>query len=465
MASVIRWLLGDKIIGDNNFIGSTLDDGTRKFENWAKTFSCQPERFFTPRTVKEIKEAIHLASTNNKSIRCAGGRASPSDIFCTEEYLLCMKQFNNILNIDEVQKTIKVESGCTLDKINLALDDKCLALPVLPSIGFPTIGGVLGTGVHGSGTEHHILPDYVKELELLTADGKILRCNMTQNSDVFKSALVNLGALGVVITVTIQCVEAYRLKVTTTSLPFFEGLDAIEQKLKNCSTHGKFLYYPNLDEIVAFDISKTNEKPRPLKPSLLWVIARKTGLLELFFLLCLTINKHLAPLCFKLIHFISFGKKTEPVDKNFKVLHFDCLFSQHVDEWCIPQEKTSDFLRSLRNGIKTRDLVVHGPVEVRFVKSSEAFLSPTYGRDSTYFNIVLFRPFGVEPFDKQPYWELYEELMLSYDGRPHWAKVHKMNREFFLKSYPKFKEFLSIREKLDPACLFVNDYLKRHILE
>lgn len=292
-----------------------------------------------------------------------------------------------------------------------------------------------------------------------------MHCSSEENADVFKSARVHLGVLGIITTVTIKCVDAYKLKQTTYSLPFLKGLDMIQETIGNCSDHGKFFYYPNLDRIVVFDIRKTDEEINPPKPSLLWQFARYTGLLQLFFYIFLTLTKSLVPYCFKLLHYINFGTKTEFVEESFRVLHFDCLFSQHVTEWAIPIGRTCDFLREFRDGIMSKNLTVHGPVEIRFVKASDAYLSQTYGRDSTLFNVMMWRPFGREPIDKRPFWQLYEQLSLDYEGRPHWAKVHEMSAEFFTKTYPKFQEFLSVRERLDPNGLFVNDYIKRHLLQ
>ena len=50
-----------------------------------------------------------------------------------------------------------------------------------------------------------------RELELVTADGEVLRCSADEEPEVFACARVGLGALGVVTKVTLQCVPAFRL--------------------------------------------------------------------------------------------------------------------------------------------------------------------------------------------------------------------------------------------------------------
>lgn len=56
------------------------------------------------------------------------------------------------------------------------------------------------------------------------------------------------------------------------------------------------------------------------------------------------------------------------------------------------------------------------------MKQDDIYLSPAYGRDSTYINIIMYRPYGKDvPY--QEYWNQYENIMKSALGRPHWAKV------------------------------------------
>ena len=51
--------------------------------------------------------------------------------------------------------------------------------------------------------------------------------------------------------------------------------------------------------------------------------------------------------------------------------------------------------------------------------------------------------------------------MRDHDGRPHWGKLHTRTAEDLAPAYPRFGEFLSLRDRLDPERLFANDYLRR----
>jgi FAD/FMN-containing dehydrogenase len=54
-----------------------------------------------------------------------------------------------------------------------------------------------------------------------------------------------------------------------------------------------------------------------------------------------------------------------------------------------------------------------------------------------------------------------ESIMRAHDGRPHWGKVHTRTATDLAPAYPRFEEFLSLRDRLDPDRVFANAYLRR----
>ena len=87
------------------------------------------------------------------------------------------------------------------------------------------------------------------------------------------------------------------------------------------------------------------------------------------------------------------------------------------------REKTAKVLMELKDWIETTpNIYVHFPIEIRFVKEDDIYLSPSFGRDSTFINIIMYRPYGKD-VSHQVYWNQYEKIMKEAGGRPHWAKV------------------------------------------
>ena len=51
--------------------------------------------------------------------------------------------------------------------------------------------------------------------------------------------------------------------------------------------------------------------------------------------------------------------------------------------------------------------------------------------------------------------------MRSFGGRPHWGKMHSQTAETLRGLYPRFDDFLRVRDELDPERRFANPYLDR----
>ena len=83
-------------------------------------------------------------------------------------------------------------------------------------------------------------------------------------------------------------------------------------------------------------------------------------------------------------------------------------------------------------------------------------LSTSTGRDSLYLAFHTHRD-----ADHLEYFALVEPIMRAHDGRPHWGKVHTRTAADLAPAYPRFGEFLAMRDRLDPDRVFANPYLRR----
>ena len=99
---------------------------------------------------------------------------------------------------------------------------------------------------------------------------------------------------------------------------------------------------------------------------------------------------------------------------------------------------------------------VQFPVEVRFTGPDDVWLSHGYGRDSAYVAVHQFT--GVE---YEPYFRAVEAVCQPLGGRPHWGKLHYRSADDLRPAYEKFDEFVAVRDRLDPARVFTNEYLDR----
>lgn len=69
------------------------------FTNWARTFECRPERVYAPRTPEQCRQIVELARRLGKSLHPVGVGHSPSDLGCTNGWLVRMEGVNGALQV------------------------------------------------------------------------------------------------------------------------------------------------------------------------------------------------------------------------------------------------------------------------------------------------------------------------------------------------------------------------------
>ncbi|NWI14975.1 GGLO oxidase, partial [Crypturellus soui] len=452
--------------------------GGVKFQNWAKTYGSSPELYFQPTSVEEIREILDMARQRNKRVKVVGGAHSPSDIACTDDFMIQMGKMNRILKVDKEKQQVTVEGGIFLSDLNVELSKHGLALANLGAVSEVAAAGVIGTGTHNTGIRHGILPTQVAALTLLTAAGEMLECSEALNADVFQAARLHLGCLGVVLTVTFQCVPSFRLHEVAFPSTLTEVLDHLGDHLKR-SEYFRFLWFPHSENVSVIYQDPTS-KAGARAPCWFWDYAIGYYLLEFLLWItqgtrrdgagfpraaqlpaALTFVPSLVSWINRFFFWLLFRSRVENVNVSYKIFNYECRFKQHVQDWAIPIEKTKEALLELKAALENNPkLVAHYPVEVRFARGDDIWLSPCFRRDSCYVNIIMYRPYG-KNVPRLNYWLAYEGIMKKHGGRPHWAKAHTCTRKDFETMYPAFAKFCAVREKLDPTGMFLNSYLEK----
>ncbi|CAI2163959.1 9019_t:CDS:2 [Funneliformis geosporum] len=431
-----------------------------KFSNWAHTFECIPELYFEPENDDDIIKIIELAKLYNKNVRAVGAGHSPSDVACTEGIMINMEKLNKIIEVDIEKKTVVVEAGARIDKLNECLWKHGLALSNLGSISDQSISGAISTTTHGTGINFGNQSTQVVELTLLTASRGIINCSANENEDVFKASLCSMGALGIILKVKIQCESAFKLKSNQYSMKLNDILKNLDSII-NSAEHVRIWWFPHTENCIIWKADRTTENLKIQQSSYFKDHIISFHLYQ--FLLNITrCFPSTVPLLTTLMFKYKFSQPKQVINDSYKQFNFDCLFPQYTNEWAIPLEKTKEALEKLYEWVNGNGVFVHFPVEVRFVDKDDIWLSPAYKRKVCYIGIIMYRPYN-KPVPYKKYWAAFEEIMRSCDGRPYWAKEHTMTAAELEKSYPKFKEFIELQKSLDPNGMFLNLYLKRHL--
>lgn len=112
---------------------------------------------------------------------------------------------DRIISFDKETGVLQAEAGISLAKIIKVFLPKGYFPAVTPGTKFITLGGAISADVHGK--NHHIdgsFGDYVLWMDLLTHDGRIVRCSPDCNKDLFNAVTGGMGLTGFILSAAIQ---------------------------------------------------------------------------------------------------------------------------------------------------------------------------------------------------------------------------------------------------------------------
>lgn len=215
----------------------------RLWINRLGTETILPRWLISPGCAGEIAEAVSDASRAGRRIRMTGNRHSFSDVALNEDVVLCPERLTAIFQDGDrglrpgvdASKLLRVQTGVSIHALNRHLCRRGLALENMGGAEVQTFVGAASTGTHGSGCAYGPLASQIVSIDLVTADGEMLRVEpaggitdgarfpgklpedpgvrvrLVQDTNLFDAVAVSLGSMGVIYAVTLRVVDRYWL--------------------------------------------------------------------------------------------------------------------------------------------------------------------------------------------------------------------------------------------------------------
>jgi FAD-linked oxidoreductase len=429
------------------------------WQNWAGTASADPVRRAWPRSAEEIGQAIAAAAKDGLTVRALGSGHSFTPAAATSGVALDLSVWAGITGADLDSGLVTVRSGTTIRELNAALAALGLAMANLGDIDAQTVSGAISTGTHGTGAGLGGIATQVAGLELVLADGSVVSCSAEENPDLFGAARVSVGALGVLSAVTLQCVPAFTLSADERPMPLSEVLSRFGEFAAG-NDHFEFYWFPYGKNALVKRNNRISaargDDPPTAGPMPKWRRFLEYEVMEnaAFGALCRTgraVPRTIKPLNRLAAATLSKRSYSAPSHEVF-VTPRRVRFVE--SEYAVPRESLLDVLAELRAGVTRLANPVMFPVEVRVAAADDIWLSTAYGRDSAY--VAIHQYVGL-PYED--YFRLFESIATSVGGRPHWGKLHTRDAAYLSSVYPRFADFVAVRDALDPARRFANPYL------
>ena len=163
-------------------------------------------RLETPGTTSEVVACIR----SGKPLIARGNGRAYGDAAIGASITMSMLKLNNIISFDENTGELVCEAGVLLRDVLDAFVPLGWFPPVTPGTKFVTLGGMIACDVHGRNhREVGSFGRHVLWLDLVLADGAVVRCSPSENSDAFTSTIGGMGLTGVILRC---CLRLVRIK-------------------------------------------------------------------------------------------------------------------------------------------------------------------------------------------------------------------------------------------------------------
>ncbi len=427
---------------------------TGEWANWAGDQRCRPARVVAPRSPEELAEAVGTAAAAGEKLKVTGSGHSFTEAAMTEATMVRLDALRGVLDVDRASGLVKVGAGTVLRDLNEELAGLGLGLENLGDIDAQTVAGAISTGTHGTGAGFGNISARVEAVEMVLADGSLRALTATGDVELLRAARIGIGALGAISAVTIRCFPSFTLRREDSAHQLAEVLDRFDEYAER-NDHFELFTFPYSDRALVLERNRTAEAPKPKSRAvaLLNDVVLENWALEAMAATGKAMPRTIPALA-KFAGLVATGTNNQDRSDRIFVNQRSVRFTEM--EYAVPRADGPTAVRRVVEWVRSNEYPVFFPIEVRVAAGDDASLSAAHERDTAYIAVHQYR--GME---WRPYFEAVESIMNDYEGRPHWGKRHFQTAATLAPHYPKWSEFQSARDTLDPKRAFANAYTDR----
>lgn len=433
------------------------------------------ERVIKAENRTELQKIVKEANENGHHISVAGLQHSQGGhTYYKDGVVLNMQTFNDVLEIDEQDKTIRVEAGATWEDVQEAVAPYGLALKVTQSQSIFTIGGSLSVNAHGRDIRFGPMAGTVKEMTLLTPTGEIKAVTRDDSEEWMKYVFGGYGLFGVILDVTLELTDNDVYTIHTEELKTEEYESYFTNLLDNKNTamhYARISVAPStfLDEMYVIDYNDTGKQDykTSLKEEqgvrlskLALDLGRQGGLLENFFW---NTQK-------RYIHSIDGSAVTRNNAMRSESIFMEFSKPGRVEvlqEFFVPvhsyEEYMNDVKQLLSPNDKNDDFKVHN-MTVRYA-AKDNHTSLNYAKEDM-FGLVILIQHGLkekEIANAKAIIQDWTSLTLKHGGTYYLPYYRYQTKEQFMMSYPEWERFQDEKLRRDPNEVFRNLFYDYYI--
>ncbi|MEU6719291.1 FAD-binding protein [Nonomuraea sp. NPDC046802] len=393
--------------------------------NWAGNTAFRAKVVHHPTSLSELQSLV----ADSLQVRALGSGHSFNDVADTTGDLVVLDRMPDAVEIDSAAASVRVPARTTYACLAPILHQAGFALANLASLPHISVGGSIATATHGSGDAVQSLAAAVSALDLVTADGSLR--TLTRGDADFPGAVVSLGALGIVTSLTLDLVPSFEIRQYVREGLKVDALAHFDEIMGGGYSVSLFtdwrdtrVWVKTTGELTADDWYGTRAADGPRHP--LPAMPAESCTLQLGVP---------GPWHERLPHF---RPDFEPSGAGDEL----------QTELILPRRHAVEALRALF-AIGERIRPVLHISEVRSIAADDLWLSPFRGRDSVGIHFTWVKDVAAV----MPVVELVERTLAPFEPLPHWGKL-------FTRQPGCPDDFRELARRLDPAGKFANDFTR-----
>ncbi|MBD8869633.1 D-arabinono-1,4-lactone oxidase [Nocardioides donggukensis] len=427
------------------------------WRNWSGTAASAPRAVRTPTGTADVVAAVRAAAERGGTVKMVGTGHSFTAISAPEDLMLRPDRLSGVVDVDRSAMTVTALAGTPLHRFNADLERLGLSLHNMGDIAEQTLAGATSTGTHGTGGVAASLSAQVSGLELVTGDGTVLWADRDTEPEVFAAARLGLGALGILTRLRFDVEPLGVLEAHERPMRWADALAAYDD-LTAGHHHTDLYWFPHTDAVLVKTDDRLDLEPgeaEPLGRLRRWVddeLVANTA----FGALNAVGNRApgLVPRFNRLAGRLLSERRYSDVPHRVFTSPRRVRFKEM--EYAVPRADGLAVLAEVRRLVERNDWRIGFPVEVRHTPADDLVLGTSSGRESMY---LAFHVNAAA--DHRDYFGQVERVLVAAGGRPHWGKLHSRTASDLAAAYPRWAEFASVRDRLDPQRVFDNDHLRR----
>lgn len=409
--------------------------------NWAGNYSYTAPVLHEATSIGEVREVVAAA----ERVRALGTRHSFTDLPDTEGTLVSVIGIEPDFVLDEVARTVTFGAGTRYGELARYLQERGWALHNMGSLPHISVGGAISTGTHGSGHQNGNLATAVRGLTFVGPHGELRE--VRQGDDDFAGSVVGLGALGVVVRVTLAVEPTYLVRQDVyLGLPWDVLLADVPAVTGAAYSVSVFTDWAG-DTIGQVWVKRRvtgTDADQPIPDE--WFGARRETSGRAQIIESAEDNTTQLGVA---------GAWSERLP-HFRLDATPSQGDEIQTEYFIAAEDAPDALRAVR-GLRDRITPHLLITELRTIAADDLWLSPAAERDSLAIHFTWRNThealLGVLPG--------VESALRPFDPRPHWGKLHTMPADVIAPRYPRMPRFLDLVARVDPEGKFRSAHLDR----